>query len=229
MRSTPSPTPGSVSDNVSASPASSSTRRPSKRPRVLVACQRCKTRRQRCDNGSPACSNCARSGAACLYSDRTAYRPSYVKALEARVKELEDARPPVASTTSQTSPAAVENGGDRLVTGMGLLSSCAAAEPHYFGFSAGLSLAHFVQVALDFGSVTSADVVSLPLLTDRPFANQALHQDGAAVPASLPSGKTGAAYIRAYLQLIHPLYPFLDSSCGPCTHRRPAVLSQNWI
>lgn len=200
-RATPSPTPGSTPDDASPAPS----RRPNKRPRVLVACQRCKTRRQRCDNGSPACSNCARSSVACVYSDRTAYPPSYVKALEARVKELEEARSP---TTAMDGPPT--EGGDRLVTGMGLLSSCAAAEPHYFGFSAGLSLAHFVQVALDFGSVTSADVVSLPLLTDRPFANQALHQAGAAVPASLPSRKTGGAYIRAYLQLIHPLYPFLD-------------------
>ncbi|ERS95309.1 uncharacterized protein SPSK_01523 [Sporothrix schenckii 1099-18] len=195
------------------SPATSGSRRPNKRPRVLVACQRCKTRRQRCDNGSPSCGNCARSDAACLYGDRTAYPPSYVKALEARVKELEG-RSPTSTDKPETGTPASSAGGDRLVTGMGLLSSCAAAEPHYFGFSAGLSLAHFVQVALDFGSVASEDVVSLPLLTDRPFANKALNQApnqaDTAVPASLPAPCTGTAYIRAYLQLIHPLYPFLD-------------------
>ncbi|CAK7230265.1 hypothetical protein SBRCBS47491_007528 [Sporothrix bragantina] len=209
-RSTLSPSGGST-------PGPGSGGRPTKRPRVLVACQRCKTRRQRCDNNSPACGNCARARTACLYSDRTAYPPSYVKALEERVKELEARQRSVTSPEPQSTPA-----GDRLVTGMGLLSSCAAAEPHYFGFSAGLSLAHFVQVALDFGSVTSADVVSLPLLTDRPFANQALHQQCSkgAVPAALPSQQTGASYIRAYLQLVHPLYPFLDRRQLWTVHRQ---------
>ncbi|CAK7231663.1 hypothetical protein SCUCBS95973_007994 [Sporothrix curviconia] len=210
MAQIPSPSDGSA-------PRPGSHGRPAKRPRVLVACQRCKARRQRCDNGSPACGNCARATTACLYSDRTAYPPSYVKALEERVRELEARQGSVTSPERQNTPA-----GDRLVTGMGLLSSCAAAEPHYFGFSAGLSLAHFVQVALDFGSVTSADVVSLPLLTDRPFANQALHQKSPndAVPAAIPSQKTGAAYIRAYLQLIHPLYPFLDKQQLWYSHRQ---------
>lgn len=93
-----------------------------------------------------------------------------------------------------------------LAHGLGLLSSCAAAEPHYFGFSAGLSLAHFVQVAIDSGS-NSADV-SLPLLADRPFSNQALNAN--ATLAKFPSFKAGASYIRAYFSLVHPLYPFLD-------------------
>lgn len=99
-----------------------------------------------------------------------------------------------------------ERRGERLALGLGLLSSCAAAEPHYFGFSAGLSLAHFVQVAIDFGS-NSSDV-SLPLLADRPFSNQALGAD--TTLASLPSFKTGASYIRAYLSVVQPLYPFLS-------------------
>ncbi|EPE04411.1 zinc c6 transcription factor [Ophiostoma piceae UAMH 11346] len=189
-------------------PSPSPDARPAKRPRVLVACQRCKTRRQKCDNGSPACHNCTRSGARCQYSDRTAYPPAYVKTLEDKVKHLEATLKSQAGVQSPTTPAEeTAESSSGLVTGMGLLSSCAAAEPHYFGFSAGLSLAHFVQVAIDFGS-TSSDVVSLPLLTDRPFSNQALNPD--TTPASFPSRRTGAAYIRAYLLLIHPLYPFLD-------------------
>jgi hypothetical protein len=106
---------------------------------------------------------------------------------------------------------AVEKHPDRvpgLAQGLGLLSSCAAAEPHYFGFSAGLSLAHFVQVAIDSGS-NSADV-SLPLLAERPFSNQAL--TATTTLAKLPSFKTGASYIRTYLSIVHPLYPFLDRS-----------------
>ncbi|OAA59761.1 Transcription factor [Niveomyces insectorum RCEF 264] len=247
-------------------------RRLTKRPRVLVACQRCKTRRQKCDNVSPACSNCSRSNAACTYSDRSAYPLSYVKALEERVQLLEAnlrARPHPQHDDGQQPPRPLEGGtrpvggcsegsdgvvaastpiaantgpdtgdgrrlrpdeplaeqpGSRLVTGMGLLSSCAAAEPHYFGFSAGLSLAHFVQVAIDFGSNTSSDV-SLPLLAERPFSNQAL--DTSASPAAPPpSPKAGASYIRAYLLLIHPLYPFLNRSLLWRLHKTTLTRSQ---
>lgn len=105
-----------------------------------------------------------------------------------------------------TQEAPVERRTAPLAQGLGLLSSIAAAEPHYFGLSAGLSLAHFVQVAIDSGS-NSADV-SLPLLADRPFSNQALNAN--TTLAKLPSFKTGASYVQAYLSLVHPLYPFLD-------------------
>jgi hypothetical protein len=98
--------------------------------------------------------------------------------------------------------------GQPLALGMGLLSASAAAEPHYFGFSAGLSLAHFVQVAIETSSNSSE--VSLPLLADRPFSNQALGAVGGATsPAALPTNRAGASYIRAYLLFVHPLYPFL--------------------
>ena len=93
-----------------------------------------------------------------------------------------------------------------LALGLGVLSSCAAAEPHYFGFSAGLSLAHFVQVAIDSNG-NSTDV-SLPLLTDRPFSKQAPKAN--ATLADPPTFKAGVSYIRAYLTIVHPLYPFLN-------------------
>jgi hypothetical protein len=192
---------------------------------------------RKCDNASPECSNCSRASVACSYSDN-AYPSSYVKRMEERILQLEarssnngqthrshhhaqrptlNDRPSSASIGAtlpsphhQPEQPAVERPryAEPLANGLGLLSSCTAAEPHYFGFSAGLSLAHFVQVAID--SRNNPAEVSLPLLADRPFANRALNADTA--PAMLPSFKTGARYIQAYLSIIHPLYPFLDRS-----------------
>jgi hypothetical protein len=94
-----------------------------------------------------------------------------------------------------------------LTLGLGVLSSCAAAEPHYFGFSAGLSLAHFMQIAMD-SEKNSASQVSLPILADRPFSNQL---PTAQTPlASLPTYDTGSQFIKAYLSTTHRLYPFLN-------------------
>ncbi|KAF5985068.1 transcription activator acu-15 [Fusarium coicis] len=103
----------------------------------------------------------------------------------------------------------VTSGAERsgqLALGLGVLSSCAGAEPHYFGFSAGLSLAHFVQVAIDSGE-NPVDV-SLPQLADRPFSHQVPKAN--ITLAEPPKYNAGASYIRAYLALVHPLYPFLN-------------------
>ncbi|KAF5721577.1 transcription activator acu-15 [Fusarium mundagurra] len=94
----------------------------------------------------------------------------------------------------------------QLALGLGVISSCAGAEPHYFGFSAGLSLAHFVQVAIDSGD-NPVDV-SLPQLADRPFSHQVPKAN--ITLTEPPKYHAGASYIRAYLALVHPLYPFLD-------------------
>ncbi|KAF5586090.1 transcription activator acu-15 [Fusarium subglutinans] len=114
---------------------------------------------------------------------------------------------PVPSRSPETTE--VTSGTERsgqLALGLGVLSSCAGAEPHYFGFSAGLSLAHFVQVAIDSGE-NPVDV-SLPQLADRPFSHQ-LPKDNITL-AEPPKYNAGASYIRAYLALVHPLYPFLN-------------------
>ncbi|KAF4501870.1 transcription activator acu-15 [Fusarium agapanthi] len=115
------------------------------------------------------------------------------------------------SPAPSSSPEATEvtSGTERsgqLALGLGVLSSCAGAEPHYFGFSAGLSLAHFVQVAIDSGE-NPLDV-SLPQLADRPFSHQVPKAN--ITLAEPPKYNAGASYIRAYLALVHPLYPFLN-------------------
>ncbi|ETS76568.1 hypothetical protein PFICI_11955 [Pestalotiopsis fici W106-1] len=66
---------------------------PSKRPRVLVACRRCKQRKTKCDGLEPSCSSCLRTGSECRYvgsvGPTAAETKIYVKTLEHRVAELE--------------------------------------------------------------------------------------------------------------------------------------------
>ncbi|RSL96149.1 hypothetical protein CEP52_011640 [Fusarium oligoseptatum] len=66
-------------------------KRTSVRRANVTACQRCKSRKQRCDQNIPACSSCARAGVPCVSVDadgRSAPR-SYIKSLEDRVAQLE--------------------------------------------------------------------------------------------------------------------------------------------
>jgi hypothetical protein len=102
--------------------------------------------------------------------------------------------------------AAVASSPGHLASGIGLLSSCATAEPHYFGFSSGLNLAHFVEAAVTANN--DASEINLPLLADRPFSKQI---PTAQTPlASVPAASVGSRYIRAYLSSIQPLYPFIN-------------------
>lgn len=61
--------------------------------RVALACQRCKTRKQRCDGAQPSCSSCIKVGHECLYLapqlPGALDRREHIKALEDRVAELE--------------------------------------------------------------------------------------------------------------------------------------------
>ncbi|KAI1758781.1 fungal-specific transcription factor domain-containing protein [Hypoxylon sp. FL1150] len=71
----------------------SAARKPAKRERVALACQRCKTRKQKCDGSRPACGSCARLSLKCVYIvpvvPAAGEKKIYIKALEQRVAELE--------------------------------------------------------------------------------------------------------------------------------------------
>ncbi|KYG50212.1 hypothetical protein M433DRAFT_139318 [Acidomyces richmondensis BFW] len=66
---------------------------PAKRARVALACERCKSRKQKCDGRHPECSKCHRLGIKCEYIIPSKPMPfgrnHYVSALEKRVVELE--------------------------------------------------------------------------------------------------------------------------------------------
>ncbi|KAK9446939.1 fungal-specific transcription factor domain-containing protein [Limtongia smithiae] len=61
---------------------------PTKRLRSIAACNRCKVRKQRCDNAFPRCTNCSKAGAECV-SKEQAYPANYVHSLEHHVRRLE--------------------------------------------------------------------------------------------------------------------------------------------
>ncbi|KAF5532021.1 transcription activator acu-15 [Fusarium mexicanum] len=92
---------------MSQSPTESSSARPvRRRPRGLVVCRRCKSRKQRCDNEFPACSNYLGAGEKCSYSAKQAYPAEYVKSLERQISKLQDeissSRQNVVSTISRS-------------------------------------------------------------------------------------------------------------------------------
>jgi hypothetical protein len=64
--------------------------RPAKRTRSAIACHRCKHRKQKCDNGHPACASClsAGEGETCNYENNV-YPEEHVETLRARINELE--------------------------------------------------------------------------------------------------------------------------------------------
>ncbi|KAI1642258.1 fungal-specific transcription factor domain-containing protein [Daldinia loculata] len=68
-------------------------RKPTKRERVALACQRCKTRKQKCDGQRPACASCARLSLKCVYIvplvPAAGEKKIYIRALENRIAELE--------------------------------------------------------------------------------------------------------------------------------------------
>ncbi|KAG8167892.1 hypothetical protein KVR01_003581 [Diaporthe batatas] len=66
-------------------------RRSNVRRTNVTACKRCRSRKQRCDQNIPACSNCERAGVACVSTDidGKVVPRSYIQSLEDRVAYLE--------------------------------------------------------------------------------------------------------------------------------------------
>ncbi|KAL4783102.1 fungal-specific transcription factor domain-containing protein [Aspergillus varians] len=148
--------------------ASSSHRDYNPRKRGRTACTRCKTRKQKCDNEYPVCSNCFRAGAECdkeTVHQESGSQRQYTRALEDRIAYLESqlesgttsgrtsanhAAHPVAALLSphnqDSGPAGGHgngNGIDHNAVGelVGFLAINSSEAPAYIGSSSGLSLA----------------------------------------------------------------------------------------
>ncbi|GFF28727.1 uncharacterized transcriptional regulatory protein YLR278C [Aspergillus udagawae] len=135
------------------------------RKRVRTSCTRCKTRKQKCDNDYPACSNCRKAGVSCdkstVLRQESGQSNDYTRALEERITYLESqlqARPqsnnasgnaghPLAALLSPQSheaiqPASTSNLNHNTVGELvGFLALNSAEAPAYVGSSSGLSLA----------------------------------------------------------------------------------------
>ncbi|KAF7453517.1 fungal specific transcription factor domain-containing protein [Pyrenophora tritici-repentis] len=117
----PSSSQGATADTVPAAnteaPSNITNSQPSaaRKPRVALACKRCKRRKQRCDGARPVCRSCERAGVACAY-ERT-LRPQYpggksvyINALEERIAFLEARLPDHAEDHYDNGPEPLQNG-----------------------------------------------------------------------------------------------------------------------
>ncbi|EOA81855.1 uncharacterized protein SETTUDRAFT_23115 [Exserohilum turcica Et28A] len=93
-----------------------------RKPRVALACKRCKRRKQRCDGVRPVCRSCERAGVACAY-ERT-LRPQYpggksvyINALEERIAFLEARLPDHASDHYENGTEPLHNGSSTATEG----------------------------------------------------------------------------------------------------------------
>ena len=190
-----------------------SNERPNKRARSAAACTRCKHRKQRCDNGIPACAACQSAGEVCSYENRV-YPAEYVQRLETRLADFErqlqaqqqqqqqqgnsfDQQQHTPQTTSTgptivpTAEAIVEHDNDEAGSAFEMLSSTT-----YLGTSSGFALARTVQ------AVIGAPDVSFSRSTKDAQVSRA-------DPAS-PNGALGMRFVDTYLSKVHIKHPFMS-------------------
>jgi hypothetical protein len=162
---------------------------PAKRQRTL-ACQRCRSRKQKCEDNRP-CSNCVKGGEECIPT-QPAPRPhvdsEYIRTLEERIAELE-------------SPESASNG----------IVHCASSSPDVQrpAPSPGSVLATGANDESDvnhilFGLMASSPAQSLisvrPLPADKTFGTQA--------PTTTLPADVEDSLLEAYRERAHAQYPF---------------------
>lgn len=221
---------GAVAQDIDAPPA--------KRARSAIACQRCKQRKQRCDNGFPSCSNCtgAGEGANCMYGvNNVIYPPEYVASLESQIVTLEQrleahgsdtqadiggARQPSHSSPSvNLSPNTVEisrtpdhigNGdtGKLLEAGTGIVALSSNA---YLGASSGAPLAKIIQSAINHSVLHHGQGGGADESAGPYQGAQKTSDDGVVfVKATMPRQPVADKLIMAYIHKVHSKHPFLS-------------------
>ncbi|KAL1896115.1 hypothetical protein Sste5346_004855 [Sporothrix stenoceras] len=208
------------------------------RKRGRTACTRCKTRKQKCDEQWPVCSNCQVAGATCDKKAVANHGPSaqYTRALEERILALEadlaakrrrqSIPAPDASRTatpsSTGSPA--HNAINEIVTmiPLGNLEAPAFVGPSS-GLSMALNLGEMVQATIwnkAFATAAAAataheeDIDSLPSSSSTPTSSSrppiSLEALMTNSAKAPPADTLGRRMIDTYLHQLHPRYPFID-------------------
>lgn len=209
--------------------------RPCKRSRSdvnSVACNRCKSRKQKCTGDSIAgnrCLNCERANAVCEYSVKRS--PNYIKLLEARVSQLEkelvkkdnemkesrEGHPPPEKVLNHTETHNVVSpspNGVVSVSDVAFLTKCAALfplkddmEPLYVG-SSGLNIASLLQAHLKLELADSLRSSPFAKVSPKYVPNElALNS----LNDLLNDEKRLHLYIDNYILKIHNKYPFLST------------------
>lgn len=220
-----------------AADASSEGQRPAKRrARGALACQRCKTRKQRCDNDFPSCSSCLSAGEVCSYGFKQIYPAKYVSSLEKRIAELEKGATPVQTAAAPQLPNmavfptqhlaadavaspegndVAEEGESNAESGSGAI----ALSPNSFlGTSSGFPLAKLLKSAIStsddpsrIGRSTTKGIITFAPHLTAPYET-GIHR-GPLVPsgrADMPTDEVGRKLIDTYYSRIHPKHPFLS-------------------
>jgi hypothetical protein len=188
-----------------------SNERPNKRARSAAACTRCKHRKQRCDNGIPACASCQSAGEVCSYENRV-YPAEYVQDLETRLADLErqlrsqhrqqqgdsfhqQQRTPQTPVTEAATTTAVDTvvgqDKDEAESAFEMLSSTT-----YLGTSSGFPLARTVQAVIGSPGISFS--------RSKKDANMSR-----AEPVS-PNGAQVMHFISTYLRKVHTKHPFMS-------------------
>lgn len=195
---------------------STSSERPAKRARSAVACQRCKHRKQRCDNTFPACAACVSAGVACSY-DTKIHPPEYVESLERRVAELEhslqaanghpsnatrptpDGQTPMRQNEHAFPPPPDDAAAEE--TGFDMLSP----DSSFLGTSSGYPLAQALHAA----------IATRP---SRHRGQQQLSTPTKVPEGALPDDALGKHLVLVYLAKVHPKHPFMSPEHIWCLH-----------
>ncbi|KAF5572335.1 transcription activator acu-15 [Fusarium pseudoanthophilum] len=214
---------------------SSSARPARRRPRGLVACRRCKSRKQRCDNEFPACSNCLSAGEKCSYGAKQAYPAEYVKSLERQISRLQEevASPrqnvvtpashqqTVSMTDTQLGMNEVEpaNLTETATSDLEASAGIVAPSPDSFlGISSGYPLTKLLRSALpsvdarqshQAGASHRVNVAARSLIGVPISVGQQADGDPVSDGSDLPSKEVGDKLIEAYYARVHPKHPFL--------------------
>ncbi|OAL24981.1 hypothetical protein AYO20_10584 [Fonsecaea nubica] len=206
--------------------------RPAKRrARSAVACQRCKGRKQRCDNEFPSCSNCLSAGEPCSYGVKQVYPSEYVRSLENHIAHLEQSLTTVdpklaadhlanmnETAAARSSRVSVEPRGhdDReensepsLELGVGFV---ALSPNSYLGTSSGFQLAKLVKSAMNVPNLGSNSRELCPrperLATSEDSRLPLVSEN--AVFAEMPTDEMGEELTSTYLLKVYPKHPFLS-------------------
>lgn len=213
--------------------------RPAKRRhRSAVACRRCKSRKQRCDNEFPSCSNCVCADEPCAYGNNQMYPAEYVRSLESQIAQLKDSmaareqdtagnlnppngvgdkvrHSPRGSTNVSPDDAVDEELEPCLEASVGFV---ALSPNSYLGTSSGFPLAKLIKSTINVPfkapfrlEATGTGTGRADALTSS-LSAPARQQDPNTVvaQAEMPSDEMADKLIEAYYFRVHPKHAFLS-------------------
>lgn len=215
--------------------------------RTQIACERCRSRKNKCDGKLPECSACERAGVPCVIVDRLTWKEkprghveeleAEVKRLEARVRELEvevtqlrnGVEPSQNEIAAQLSPLeqlaaepTPEDVSSTIAQDIDLLSQDVISERKYIGESSGVFFGHVLQTVLlraNYKHDQNATHKSFGLQIERPSSALSASSAPCRTHVSLPLPDMAETLLEAFFTNRWPSLPFLH---------RPSFLEKHY-